>query len=466
MLVYQSPHKHLDEIVTLLGTTPRKPHPISGVVPVSVARADIKALLKFYEAKDDLPSLCAGLSPDAAEAMWDAMFKAEGCTTGRDGAQHFAQNPGPVGDAFQILSTLTGRSAWRDARGVSVRKTRYLGVKEGIGTLAYTGVVWCPRTPTGTWVMRTADGAVMPTGNTWTRKSVPLYLGEIFRQPGKFNRWQHLVDGISASAGDAEAEEIPDWMRQGGGVVMPQGVSDALASLGLPGYKEGQTSVYMPDMPWQSAQEVLRPASQAAGALGVPGLGKNPDGFIGMMRELRTALGIGGPAGAGLAALGEVPAGGQSFTGKRLEPGQYTEVGYPLRWLPGITKRQQEPGGEQVPVMEDSLLYALEQAAPGLSKLRSIAPVSEQDESKAGRRWASLLSGLNVWPIDENTRRGAAYEDLETLQQLQKYLEGQGFVLPDVYEATKRGAPSLPPLPSKKKSKKKGAPIQWGSLTQ
>jgi hypothetical protein len=168
-----------------------------------VHRDDIRAILATgYRTKADLPGLVTRLSQEAALAMWQAMMAAEGCPSGptrmykgRTGrSQFFAQNLGPVLDAFQILCALTGQAAnimrrtpcagHTTADGRHIRHTQAWSgayvirpdskaarIKPSDHKLEaeyYRGIVWCPRTPSGTWYMR-YRGKVVFTGNTFPR---------------------------------------------------------------------------------------------------------------------------------------------------------------------------------------------------------------------------------------------------------------------------------------------------------
>jgi hypothetical protein len=232
MMVYQSPRKHLDEIVELLGTTPRKPHPDTGVVCVPVAIEDVKRIRAIFESKGDLVAIVCHLSRNSAEAMWDAMFKAEGCTSER-GNQNFAQDPEKnpdVLDAFQILCYMTGRAANLSTKGCNVRRQKSFGVKEGMGLERYKGKIWCPRTPTGTWVMR-HDGDVIITGNTFMRKNMPLQLETLAQHP------RSISPQLRIGAGTANSF-VPEHLRSGVAIPLGQeneeGQQRFISQLGLP----------------------------------------------------------------------------------------------------------------------------------------------------------------------------------------------------------------------------------------
>lgn len=210
MVVYQSPGKFLNEIVALLGTTPRKPHPDTGVVCVPVARADIAELSKVFHSKEDLAGIVGRLSRKSAEAMWDAMFKAEGCTQKKTGLQHFAQDPvsnKDVLEAFQMLCLLTGRTANLAVQGCTVKKSKRYHVHKCLSRVQYTGIVWCPTTKYGTWFMR-HNGAVVVTGNS--RKMAEFLAKNLLEEPG--GRLAQTIRGMNRARGNDAG--TPDYIAE------------------------------------------------------------------------------------------------------------------------------------------------------------------------------------------------------------------------------------------------------------
>jgi hypothetical protein len=163
--IAQGEHKYLAAIVALTGR-PATAMRTDGVAVVTPAREDMEVIETVYRAKDQLPEIVGRLSLAAAEAMWDAMMKAEG-TNGFC----FRQRPGPVMEAFRILSFLTGRSGvMRSSNGMNdfyVRARRAISWRN-VRTTRWTGSIWCPSTPSGTWVVE-HEGMLLPTGNSQTR---------------------------------------------------------------------------------------------------------------------------------------------------------------------------------------------------------------------------------------------------------------------------------------------------------
>lgn len=171
--IVQSSKKFLEEVVKLTGTAPYPTARGNGVHTVPVAYDDRAEIMKVYGSKGDLPSLVTQLSREAADAMWDAMFQAEGSITNH-GSLAFSQDPNLnrcVLEAFQILCLMTGRTLWiSNGYNHVARAGVRLQIHRGFTERPFTGRVWCPQTPTGTWIMR-HGGAVIPTGNSngaWT----------------------------------------------------------------------------------------------------------------------------------------------------------------------------------------------------------------------------------------------------------------------------------------------------------
>ncbi len=116
---------------------------------------------------DMLPSLVAQLSQPARAAMLEAMMLAEADVRG-----NFAQRPGPVLTAFQMLAVLEGYSVGqpRNVVGTDVivqrlKRRRTLSASQLTLTALGPRPAWCPTTDYGTWIMR-QDGRVLVTGNT------------------------------------------------------------------------------------------------------------------------------------------------------------------------------------------------------------------------------------------------------------------------------------------------------------
>jgi hypothetical protein len=82
--IYQSPRKFLREIEALAGRLARLPRRDGkdDVQCVPLLLEDSRAISAHFKSKDDLPALVPHLSREAADAMFDAMMKAEGSKKG------------------------------------------------------------------------------------------------------------------------------------------------------------------------------------------------------------------------------------------------------------------------------------------------------------------------------------------------------------------------------------------------
>jgi len=148
-----------------------------GIRTFHLAQPSTRLLLRKagYSTKDDLPSVVTQLSTEAQQRMLHAMMLAEGTANGTSRKRVFTQNAGPVLEAFQILSALTGQrlgalyphksqygaKAWRQGY-VNSPYTR-------LDTLTYEDLpeepVWCPTVKEGAVIVR-QGGQITITGNT------------------------------------------------------------------------------------------------------------------------------------------------------------------------------------------------------------------------------------------------------------------------------------------------------------
>lgn len=228
--VYQKKQPYLDELRELLGTQDRECiHPQTATVRLPILLEDRKALQSL--GIEDFPSFVSSLNEEEAYECWQAMLKAEGHTNGQ-GHWSFTQKPGPVLEAYQILAFSFGERIHTTTHSSGVRVINHgninrMKLTNHFHRRRYTGQVWCPRTPTGTWVME-HDGFVTPTGNTFARKNTALQVRMLMTQPGRVHNAQRITDEFTdqvmgglgfTSEGSPEpgineaGERIPDWVQ-------------------------------------------------------------------------------------------------------------------------------------------------------------------------------------------------------------------------------------------------------------
>lgn len=121
------------------------------------------------------------LTEDQLQILFETMLLGDGCYDGLHAT--FYNTDKRMVDAFQLICTLLGKPSRlsvddRDSRPkelyeISVKDENHFTTigntkerrKKTIGKKKYTGVVWCPETPNGTWFMR-RKGRVCFTGNS------------------------------------------------------------------------------------------------------------------------------------------------------------------------------------------------------------------------------------------------------------------------------------------------------------
>ena len=236
--IYQSPKKYADEIRELIKGSNLKEsiHPDSGVINFGLNKHIKKTLRdKGFNSKADAKKFVGYLSKEAAVAMWDAMYKADGTTSPNRTQDSFACMQDDVFDAAQMLVQLFGEHMHRSQKdGYIANKQGQWCKIENLDTKHYKGNVWCPKTGTGTWVMR-ANGKVIVTGNTFSRKNLEAQSKYLLSQPAKMAVFSKLAGGTPQSERRAN---LPKYMQERLDVPTPiedaEGRTINLRGLGLP----------------------------------------------------------------------------------------------------------------------------------------------------------------------------------------------------------------------------------------
>lgn len=243
-VIYQHPKKFLNEVIAVAGGVPRKPHPETGTVAVPVLAERlkrIKPLLKRSKETDNWCDFVGQLGRKQLEAMYDAMYKADGVTSWMRKQDSFACQLRGVGETFQMLAALLGKRAIYSTNQYNITERNHLGIKDTWKEhYLYNGKVWCPRTSNQTWVMR-QKGFVTITGNTFTRKNLELQVKTLFQRPGRLAQQIRAVQTIGDVWGAEQLSEeersmLPDWAQAGYQLVIDRTPSHItlLRTLGTP----------------------------------------------------------------------------------------------------------------------------------------------------------------------------------------------------------------------------------------
>ena len=220
--IYQSPKKFLDEVKSVAGGHCSKPHPQTGTVRVAVLKERVEPL-KPYLDKSKLIAVVTRLSLAAADAMYDAMYKADGCTkpsdrtNGTNSHSFFcAQNQGVL-EAFRALALMRGYKTTENSKGCYVSEQRMLRMGSGTSKpIPYSGRIWCPTTANGTWVMRQGT-AITLTGNSWVKFNTALQAEMAVRKPRMLLNYSKLFKTLQADKNPEkvylEKDLMPQYMR-------------------------------------------------------------------------------------------------------------------------------------------------------------------------------------------------------------------------------------------------------------
>lgn len=231
-MIYQSPKKFLDEVIEVAGGKPRKPHPDTGVVCVPVLRERVKQIEQYLE-KDEprggyavkgsnLISIITRLNREAMEALYEAMYLADGTVSNSKTSDFFAAEIEGVREGFQVLCTLLGKRVATnhcngEIRGLAISKSKHIRVQNlDISTEHYSGKVWCPKTENETWIMK-QDRLITITGNTYEKFAVPLALRTAREKPGILVAPYKVYDLVSKLSSGQELSEqernlLPDYL--------------------------------------------------------------------------------------------------------------------------------------------------------------------------------------------------------------------------------------------------------------
>lgn len=209
-LIYQHRKNYVSEIEAATGSKayPRSKENDPDNMVIRVSATDTAEILKVYSGKEDLPKLVSNISKESAQAMWKAMMLAEGSfgqAYNGTAVDEWSQLPGPVSDAFQMLSVLLGKAITVGKHNGTLDKVYFSNNRQPYQVKQcrrmrkehYTGKVWCPVTANGTWFAN-FNGSIIPTGNTYEAFRWKWIPRTMMRTPGTMTglaRYMDYTDG-------------------------------------------------------------------------------------------------------------------------------------------------------------------------------------------------------------------------------------------------------------------------------
>jgi hypothetical protein len=389
-VLYQHPNKFLEEATATAGGKPRKPHPDTGTITIPVSQELLKPLkehLRNPKCSMYWVKVVTQLSREAAEAMYDAMYKADGAVGTRTNDFFACQKHG-VRDAFQVLCALLGKSAIPNDCGFYISHKRYMATRKGtLHEEHYKGRVWCPQTANGTWVMR-QNGAIVITGNSFSRKNIPYQFAKLAERPG--GRTAQTIRAYSDAMQSDDGSYTPEFLREGMALRVDGDDSEAtfLKQTGIP----------------------IEDLNKFVFSGGIPNLARTGEKFAAMMHPLASWL-------------PETWAGKQFYTGRELK---------------NLNSPTEDVLGEPIPFLDRLIHYSPISRAVG-----EVQGVMD-DRKTVLQKVGNALTGLKTGSYDVEKWKLIDYQNAikELLEENPLVREGQFYYVPEQYK-TSQNAPEI-----------------------
>lgn len=125
----------------------------------------------------ELNKFLASLPQNEIKRLFEGLINGDGHTRKDDGRISFIQKNKETKDWFQILALRLGYHSMQEGKSVYLTKRTHIGIRntngngKAIQKIRYKGIIWCPKTPNGTWVAR-RNGRIFITGNTYPEKLI------------------------------------------------------------------------------------------------------------------------------------------------------------------------------------------------------------------------------------------------------------------------------------------------------
>lgn len=122
----------------------------------------------------ELNNFLVSLPQQELKFLFNGLIKGDGHVRKDDNRISFSQKSKNTRDWFQILAFRMGYHSI-SGKDICLTKRNFIGIRgtngkgKNIKRVKYNGIVWCPKTPNGTWVAK-RNGKIFITGNTFPQK--------------------------------------------------------------------------------------------------------------------------------------------------------------------------------------------------------------------------------------------------------------------------------------------------------
>ena len=124
----------------------------------------------------------------------------------------FIAQQGKYKDLIQLIWFLTGYNCKLGKRGFYERKVKFAKYLNKT-IIEYKGKVWCPSTKNTTAIFR-RNGIITISGQTWSRKNIPLQMEHIIKAPGKTAVPVAKAQRALAGGTEEERKYLPKWLKE------------------------------------------------------------------------------------------------------------------------------------------------------------------------------------------------------------------------------------------------------------
>lgn len=187
-------------------------HPDTGTTMFTITGETRKELQRWFQY--GLWKLVIQLSVRQCNLLRSSIILADGGygKKGKPEQYLFIAQQGKYRDLIQLIWFLAGYNCKLGRRGFYERKVKSAKYLNKI-VVEYKGKVWCPSTKNTTAIFR-RNGIITISGQTWSRKNIPLQIEHIIKAPGRTIAPVEKARKALAGGPEPERKYLPGWLKE------------------------------------------------------------------------------------------------------------------------------------------------------------------------------------------------------------------------------------------------------------